>query len=74
MKTKNFEEMSKMEIALNTIENCAIWESSDLELWKGLSEDRIFGILRDYNPYLDNPKENLQERAQAVFLYVNGML
>jgi len=74
MKTKNFEEMSKMEIALNTIENCAIWESSDLELWKGLSEDRIFGILRDYNPYLDNPMENLQERAQAVFLYVNGML
>ena len=74
METKSFEEMTKREIALNTIENCAIWESSDLDMWKGLSEYRIFGILRDYNPYLDNPMDNLQERAQAVFLYVNGML
>ena len=74
METKSFEEMTKREIALNTIENCAIWESSDLEMWKGLSEYRIFTILRDYNPYLDNPMNNLQERAQAVFLYVNGML
>ena len=74
METKIFSEMTKREIALNTIENCAIWEWSDLDMWKGLSEDRICGILRDYNPYLDNPMENLQERAQAVFLYVNGML
>ena len=74
METKNFEEMSKMEIALNTIENCAIWESSDLELWKGLSEDRIFGILRDYNPYLDHPMDCLEDRAKAVYLYVNDML
>ena len=74
METKNFEEMSKMEIALNTLENCNVWESQDLDMWKGLSEYRIFGILRDYNPYLDNPMDNLQERAQAVFLYVNGML
>ena len=74
METKNFEEMSKMEIALNTIENCAIWESSDLELWKGLSEYRIFGILRDYNPYLDHPMDCLEDRAKAVYLYVNDML
>ena len=74
METKNFSEMTKREIALNTIENCAIWESSDLDMWKGLSEDRIFGILRDYNPYLNNPMNNLQERAKAVYLYVNDML
>ena len=74
METKNFSEMSKKEVALDTLENCAIWESSDLEMWKGLSEHRIFTILRDYNPYLDNPMDNLQERAQAVFLYVNDML
>ena len=74
METKIFSEMTKREIALNTIENCAIWEKSDLEMWKGLSEYRIYSILRDYNPYLDNPMENLQERAQAVYLYVNDML
>ena len=74
METKSFEEMTKREIALNTIENCAIWESSDLDVWKGLSEYRIYSILRDYNPYLDNPMDYLEDRAKAVFLYVNGML
>ena len=74
METKSFEEMSKMEIALDTLENCRVWESQDLDMWKGLSEDRIFGILRDYNPYLDHPMDNLRERAKITFLYVNGML
>ncbi len=74
MKTKNFEEMSKREIALNTMENLGIYEEGE-ELLKFLegfhSKAQIKKLIRNFNKEAlqgqgVNPIRHIDERAEAV--------
>ena len=74
MNTKSFDEMNRFEKVFDTFEKCNMWSDEDRSMWKGMSENKIYKVLREYNKHIDNQMTHIRERAKAVYQFINDEL
>jgi len=58
-------------LAKNTLEICNSLNPEPPEVWLRMTPKEIIDVLKEYNSCLEKPMRNLEDRAEALYAYVN---